>query len=168
MRGRKPVPTEMKELAGNPGRRPLNKNEPKPKKLTLRRPPDFLNALAKKEWRRMGKRLFEMGLLTELDQTALEMYCVSYSRWVQANAEIEKYGAVLAVKGKLKVSPWVAIAAASWKEVHQMMAEFGMSPSSRSRVQVSKTPPKTPGSRDWFNEGAETDDIDWFGIHNNS
>ena len=29
MRGRKPKPTEAKKLAGNPGKRPLNQDEPK-------------------------------------------------------------------------------------------------------------------------------------------
>lgn len=31
-RGRKPTPTAIKELEGNPGKRPLNTKEPKPVK----------------------------------------------------------------------------------------------------------------------------------------
>ena len=31
-RGRKPTPTAIKELEGNPGKRPLNAKEPKPVK----------------------------------------------------------------------------------------------------------------------------------------
>jgi hypothetical protein len=31
MRGRKPIPTATKAMMGNPGERPLNKREPKPK-----------------------------------------------------------------------------------------------------------------------------------------
>ena len=31
-RGRKPKPTAIKELEGNPGKHPLNASEPKPKK----------------------------------------------------------------------------------------------------------------------------------------
>jgi len=30
MAGRKPKPTALKIIEGNPGKRPLNKNEPKP------------------------------------------------------------------------------------------------------------------------------------------
>ena len=37
-RGRKPIPTAIKELEGNPGGRPLNKREPKPVKKAPRCP----------------------------------------------------------------------------------------------------------------------------------
>lgn len=37
-RGRKPTPTAIKVLEGNPGKRPLNANEPKPKKKAPRCP----------------------------------------------------------------------------------------------------------------------------------
>lgn len=37
-RGRPPKPTAIKELEGNPGKRPLNKNEPKPKQTAPKCP----------------------------------------------------------------------------------------------------------------------------------
>ena len=37
-RGRKPKPTAIKELEGNPGKRPLNANEPKPERKAPRCP----------------------------------------------------------------------------------------------------------------------------------
>ena len=55
-RGRKPKPTALKELEGNPGGRPLNHNEPKPAKKAPRCP-SWLEDEAKKEWKRMGKVL---------------------------------------------------------------------------------------------------------------
>ena len=66
-RGRKPKPTALKVLEGNPGRRPLNKNEPKPKGKKKLQCPSYFNAEAKKEWRRLSKVLIEMGVLTEFD-----------------------------------------------------------------------------------------------------
>lgn len=65
-RGRPPKPTAVKELEGNPGKRPLNKNEPKPKQ-TAPKCPSWLEPDAKKEWRRLSKELESMGLLTEVD-----------------------------------------------------------------------------------------------------
>ena len=83
-RGRKPKPTAIKILEGNPGRRPLNKNEPKPKEKKKLQCPSHLNAEAKKEWRRLSKVLIEMGVLTELDTAAFAGYCQAYARWKEA------------------------------------------------------------------------------------
>ena len=48
IRGRKPKPTALKVLEGNPGHRPLNKKEPMPKGK-LPRCPEWLEDDAKKE-----------------------------------------------------------------------------------------------------------------------
>ena len=47
-RGRKPKPTAMKELEGNPGKHPLNTSEPKPNKKAPACP-KWLEPEAKKE-----------------------------------------------------------------------------------------------------------------------
>ena len=72
--GRKPKPTAIKALEGNPGKRELNKNEPKPKKKAPACP-KWLDDEAKKEWRRLSKQLEELGILTEVDMTAFAGYC---------------------------------------------------------------------------------------------
>jgi hypothetical protein len=59
--GRKPKPTALKLLTGNPGGRKLNANEAKPD-LAQPTPPDFLNDHAKVEWGRIVGTLFRTGL----------------------------------------------------------------------------------------------------------
>ena len=59
-RGRKPKPTAMKELEGNPGKHPLNTSEPKPNKKAPACP-KWLEPEAKKEWRRLAKQMEAMG-----------------------------------------------------------------------------------------------------------
>jgi P27 family predicted phage terminase small subunit len=88
MKGRKPKPTVVKLVTGNPGRRPLNKREPKPKP-GLPTPPGHLMAEAKTEWRRVAKYLHAMGLLTALDRAAVAVYCQAYGRWVRAELALE-------------------------------------------------------------------------------
>jgi len=51
--GPKPKPTAIKILEGNPGKRPLNLNEPKPLQIAPECP-DWLLAEAKKEWNRLA------------------------------------------------------------------------------------------------------------------
>ena len=82
-KGRKPKPTSLKILEGNPGKRPLPKNEIQPKKKAPRCP-SWLEEDAKKEWKRMGKVLEGLGLLTDMDMMAFAGYCQAYARWKEA------------------------------------------------------------------------------------
>ena len=70
-RGRKPLPTALKELEGDrgKGRRPLNKDEPTPPQDNVKCPA-WLMPEAKKEWKRLAPSLIAMGVLTEHDMTA--------------------------------------------------------------------------------------------------
>jgi P27 family predicted phage terminase small subunit len=136
MAGRKPKPTALKELQGNPGKRALNRSEPKP---TSKRPsaPSFLNGEAKKEWNRMVRLLFALKLVTEVDRAALAAYCQAWARWIEAEAGIRDEGMVITTeKGNLIQSPYVGIANQSMKQMRAFLVEFGMTPSSRSRVSV--------------------------------
>ena len=83
MRGRKPKPTTIKVLEGNPGRRPLNDREPQAPP-GIPECPEFLGEEARAEWFRMAMVLTNMGLLTLADRSAFTTYCVACGRWVEA------------------------------------------------------------------------------------
>jgi phage terminase small subunit len=61
MAGRRPEPTALKELAGNPGKRALNTNEPQPGGIP--KCPPHLDKIAKAEWKRIAAELTTLGLL---------------------------------------------------------------------------------------------------------
>lgn len=63
-RGRKPKPTAVKVLEGNPGKRSLNTNEPKPQKKTPRCPA-WLEAEAKKEWKEAEEFITQHGTIVK-------------------------------------------------------------------------------------------------------
>ena len=69
MAGRKPKPTALKKLEGNPGKRKLNKKEPIPGK-EMPDCPQWLLPDAKDEWVRLCEKLNQIGELTEVDRTA--------------------------------------------------------------------------------------------------
>jgi P27 family predicted phage terminase small subunit len=136
MPGRKPKPTALKKLAGNPGRRPLNEQEPN---YAQKLPPcpTFLGSEARKEWRRTGKILMRAGVLKEIDRTAFAAYCQSYAAWVEAEREVAKLGTVVKTKNDHPIlNPYVPIARAAFDRMTKMLGEFGMTPSSRSRIHV--------------------------------
>lgn len=140
MRGRKPKPTKLKLIEGNPGRRPLNQDEPKPALEALcPDPPEHLGEVAQQEWRRVSEELHRLGLLTRVDSTALAAYCQSYERWVQAERAIAKVGLLTKTTGGNAVqNPLIGIANRSMELMYRFLVEFGMTPSSRSRIRVSK------------------------------
>jgi P27 family predicted phage terminase small subunit len=134
--GRKPKPTAIKELAGNPGKRPLNKNEPKPEGIPAC--PSQLNAVAKREWTRVSKELIPMGLLTSVDRASLAAYCTVYARWVKAEADITRLGEYIksSKSGYLIQAPWVGVANKALELMHKFAVEFGFTPSSRTRLSI--------------------------------
>lgn len=77
-RGRKPKPTHLKMLAGNPGKRPLNTNEPKPEG-GFPACPERLQGKARDAWERFSQELSQCGVGTKLDATALEFLCEAYA-----------------------------------------------------------------------------------------
>lgn len=77
MAGRKPKPTAVKKLEGNPGKRKLNTKEPNPGK-GMPDCPTWLLPEAKTEWIRLSEKLNQMGVLTEIDRSAFAAYCQSY------------------------------------------------------------------------------------------
>ena len=136
-RGRKPKPTALKVLEGNPGGRPLNPNEPKPAKKAPRCPA-WLEDEAKKEWKRMGKTLEQMGLLTEMDMAAFAGYCQAYARWKEAEEFITQHGSIVKTpSGYWQQVPQVSIAQTYLKIMNRFAEQFGLTPSSRSRIIAS-------------------------------
>lgn len=137
MRGRKPKPTMLKLLAGNPGKRPLNEREPT---ISGGIPdcPEFLDAVAKAEWERVAPLLDDMGLLSQADRAALAAYCVAYSRWRNAEEQVAKFGTIVKSpdKGFPMKSPYLTVADQALENMRKLMVEFGLTPSSRSRISV--------------------------------
>lgn len=148
MAGRRPKPTALKLLAGNPGCRPVNSNEPE---FPLKRPdpPDFLRDEALEEWERMVEKLSEVGMLTEADRGPLAAYCAAYGRWAKAEKAILKVAESDPLKsegllnyssssGRITRHPLVDIADRALRDLLRCGIEFGLTPSSRSRVVVSR------------------------------
>jgi phage terminase small subunit len=90
-RGRKPKPTHLKVVTGNPGKRQINENEPQPD-LSIPAPPPHLSDEAKVEWGRVCDQLYRLKLLSDIDRASLAAYAQAYGRWVQAERALAKDG----------------------------------------------------------------------------
>ena len=97
--------------------------------------PEWLLPEAKKEWERLADLMNQMGILTEVDMAAFAAYCQSYARWKEAQEHIDSEGSTFETdKGYQQQTPWVGIANTNQKLMLQAASEFGLTPSSRSRI----------------------------------
>jgi P27 family predicted phage terminase small subunit len=143
MRGRKPTPTALHLLRGNPGKRKRNRREPTPPVEQLA-PPAWLAPEAQHEWTRLAPLLTKLGVLTATDADALAAYCEAWTTWKQATQRIRQDGMVLKknVKGVevLGISPYMKIAHHAMSQMRALLVEFGMTPSARARIHTADPP----------------------------
>jgi P27 family predicted phage terminase small subunit len=139
MRGRRPKPTRLKVLTGNPGKRPLNHAEPRPLPAIPECPPE-LSETARREWNRLTGELAALNMITNLDRAALAAYCTAYALWIEANEAIQKFGLMIKSPSGFPVqSPYVAIANRQTEIIIRISSEFGFTPASRSRITTSSS-----------------------------
>lgn len=134
----RPKPTALKIIEGNPGKRPLNKNEPKPE-VALIPCPDYLKEddIAYEEWERIVPELYKLGLLTNVDRAMLELYCSQYSIYRNALKIIKEKGIATAnVRHGDKAHPATQVAREAAKIIKAIAIEFGLTPSSRGRISL--------------------------------
>jgi P27 family predicted phage terminase small subunit len=134
-RGRKPKPTAAKKLAGNPGKRALNELEPQPRIAPEIVAPSNLDNDARLKWDELVAELYPAGLLTTIDVDSLAFYCILYSRWKKAERIVREKGEVIkTTNGNIIQNPYLAIANRALTQMGKIAAEFGMTPSSRTRI----------------------------------
>lgn len=139
-RGPAPKPTTLKLLAGNPGHEKLNRNEPKPRPVAPKCP-SWLDAEARREWRRVAPELERLGLLTVVDMAALAGYCASYSLWRKCRQEIDEKGFTYETEsGYVGQRPEVAIGNRALADVRAFCQQFGLTPSARARMTLPEAP----------------------------
>ena len=115
MAGRKPKPTALKEVLGNPGHRTISTNEPKPPQGVVLKP-KFLKGRAAKIWDEYAPSLAKMGVLTPVDAH-------QFALWCSLAAEFES--------GPERMT------AARIAQMRAAASSFGLEPSSRSRLKTN-------------------------------
>jgi P27 family predicted phage terminase small subunit len=137
MRGRKPKPTRLRVLEGNPGRRPFNEREPSPPLAALEDVPVEIadNQRAVQEWQRLAPMLRDLRVLTEADRGSLLALCQQWSLYQEATSKIAQAGMVVKSPSGYPIqNPYIGIASKALGHCVKLWAELGCTPSARSRV----------------------------------
>lgn len=158
MSGRRPKPTVVKQLAGNPGGRPLNTAEPRPEVSTARAPRG-LGADGARFWRRYARALADLKILTELDEPALQIAAEHYEIAVRAARELRELtplldadgqpmmigGQVMMVPtgllirdrdGNVRKHPLLQVLRDNSTALRSYLTEMGMTPAARSKIRM--------------------------------
>lgn len=144
--GRKPKPTHLKLVTGNPGKRTIKPDAIQPPaRSRVLAPPEHLSREAKNEWKRLAPMLTKLGILSDLDRASFAAYCQAYGRWKAAEDSLADLarkddsgmGAMLVTTkaGNTIQNPLVGVANRAMDMMVKYAAEFGFTPSARTRVQ---------------------------------
>lgn len=149
VRGRKPKPTQFKVITGNPGKRPLNEAEPEPRQGWPDMPAHFEDReYAVQMWEWCCEELDAMNVLSTADAAILEIIALDYALMREAEEMVQQFGIACTTKKDGKVtsvyqSPYLSAANSAKRRLHVMLAEMGLSPTSRTRIKA--TQPKKSG-----------------------
>lgn len=141
MAGRRPKPTVLKLVEGNPGKRAINKREPKPRRETPSCPAHLKDG-AKVAWGRLSVLLERMGVLTEADGFALERVCGCYAELLAYESLVDRDGATYSTTSTagetvIKANPAVSMLADADRRFKSYLVEFGLTPAARSKVHAT-------------------------------
>lgn len=148
-RGPKPLPANVHALRGNASKKPiaqfLDGVHPG---VQIPPCPTHLTPDARIEWKRVASELEALGLICQIDRAALAAYCSAWAEVVTCERKITALNAKdadgsaglvsITPSGYQQMSVWLQIRNRAYDRMMKFASEFGMSPSSRSRVTASE------------------------------
>jgi len=142
-RGPKPEPTVLKLAKGNPGKRRINKAEPKPDADGIE-PPEYLSGKSLEKWNDITPQLKGMGVMTKADVETIARYCTMWEQWLKYLDQCRRGLDVLVIRdeaGKVKYMQSSPAATMQQKLATSMLRieqEFGLTPSARTGIVAQK------------------------------
>jgi P27 family predicted phage terminase small subunit len=150
MRGRKPTPTVLKLLRGNPGKRKIDAREPKPGVLSVDMPNELTETDAQAEWIRTIVPAIQRGQVTAADRVFAIAHCELWATWRSQLADAARHPHVVSA-GKNSQHPMPNPARGMANKTLQLLAkvdaELGFTPTSRSRVTSAPAEDDAPVSK---------------------
>ena len=144
----KRLPTEIKRQRGTLRDDRTNPNEPQ-SPLCIPPVPTWLSEEGQKSFVELSTLLHDMSVLTQADEVSLTLLCDAYGDYKQAKEVINTLGPTQDITSreghtKSKQRPEVVIANQAFVRVFQLLKEFGLTPSSRAKVNAIENQGKTP------------------------
>ena len=142
MAGRKAKPTALKIVMGNPGKRAIPTNLPEPTG-ELDQCPDFVSEEARAHWDYVTGLIQAIpGVSKRPDETTAALMCQAIADFMEASKVLKENGGNYQdVETKVggimtRIHPGVAVRKSAMDQILKICVEFGMTPSSRTRLRT--------------------------------
>ena len=149
MKGRKATPSKILQLRGgttHSHKKPRTEEPQPPEKMPDC--PKHLNEAAQVEWKRAGKILQDIGLMTELDMAVFAGYCDAFAQWAEATEKVHETGLVYKkTDGSPALNPYLRVAREAYERMMRAAVLLGLSPSSRVGLKVEKPKPESQAQK---------------------
>lgn len=160
-RGPAPKPSVLKAVRGKRGSNLADNIKPD---VAVPECPDFVCESGQREWARITPYLAKLGLISHLDMVALALYCQTFGRYADLETGFESnikrlqlenncdYVAAVQLafidvtpNGYKQVSALASTIRGLREECLRYLAQFGLSPSARTRVPIDLKQLDLPG-----------------------
>jgi len=134
--GRPKKPTTLLKIHGTYRKDRRFVDEPMPP-VTVPIMPKHLRGEAATEWRRIAPLLAKMKCLTEWDRSLLSAYCFEWGVYVELCKKVKVKDLVITtINGNKIHNPLLSARNKALTNLKELATEFGLSPSSRSRLSL--------------------------------
>ena len=108
--------------------------------------PDWLLPEARLKWEEVTHELHELGVIATIDATALSMFCQTWAHYRTLEDHVARYGPTYLIESDegnyTMLRPEIRQLDRMREFLLRACAEFGLTPSSRTRLSVARKPKK--------------------------
>ena len=140
-KGRKKIPTKLKELRGTTRSDRMVENEMVVSLVSeIPNPPEWLSSIGQNEWTKVCSELYGKKMLHHIDLRLIESYCNAMSLHIETEMMLREKGRIQVYKntdGTVKHAqsvPFQKIANDALDRALKIAREFGLTPSSRTGI----------------------------------
>jgi P27 family predicted phage terminase small subunit len=145
-KGRKKLPTAMKEMQGTLEKSRVLENEMQVDLVSqLPEAPELLSTIGVEEWYKVTSQLFNLKMLHHIDLRLIESYCNEMALYIECESELRKNGRVDIFKNtngdiiRSQAKPFVKMKNDALNNALKLAAQFGLTPVARANISAPLT-----------------------------
>jgi|TARA_R110001632_G_scaffold193165_1_gene314128 P27 family predicted phage terminase small subunit len=145
-KGRKKLPTAMKEMQGTLEKSRVLENEMQVDLVSqLPEAPELLSTIGVEEWYKVTSQLFNLKMLHHIDLRLIESYCNEMALYIECESELRKNGRVDIFKNtngdiiRSQAKPYVKMKNDALNNALKLAAQFGLTPVARANISAPLT-----------------------------